>query len=161
MKKIISLILVVAFINSVFATDFMLKSGIMVMGKLKGIKDGNMYVLDTNNQLHELVIDDITVINDGNGDVSSIWKRKKPFMDADIDQYQYASTVIDQQAYLAFQPVAGTEAKPIDQAAITNQHLKSISTALWVMNIVLVASVVTAFIVAEDAKDANEDLVNP
>lgn len=88
MKKAILSVLMALVMLAVYASDFKLIDGSLIIGELKGINSGRMYIVDTAEQLHVVPMDQITEINNGSGDMSSIWKRRKPFMDIDPAKYQ-------------------------------------------------------------------------
>lgn len=148
MKKLISLIVVFALVQGLFATDFVLKSGRTVIGKLKGIQEGHMYVLAADNQVNVLAFNDISVVNDGNGDVSIMWKRKKPFMDADLANYTLVNPDKQDQLY-ATMPLTPVPIQPKPTSVeLSNQHLKSISSALWFMNGMIALSLIGGIVLA-------------
>ncbi len=119
------------------ATDFILKDGSTVIGTLKGIMDQNIYVVSANNQLHILPFDTVQAINDGSGDVSYVWKLKKPFMEIDPQSYDLA----DNPNTL---PVPAIMHSPLPPEDPNTRHLASISAALWTMN----AFAITALVVS-------------
>lgn len=139
MKKALIIITLALLACGIFATDFTLTDGTVIIGQLKGISAEKMYVLDSLNMLHVLSFTQIQSINDGSGDVSTIWKRKKPFMD--INPQAYQTTQADQNT-----KAPDLLAPPPPMQKTTDQHLASISTALWTLNGIYVASVIVAIL---------------
>lgn len=136
MKAIISLLLLVS-VALLPATDFVLKDGSIVIGALKGIANQSMYVVNTTGQLYVLPFESVQSINDGSGDVSYIWKMKKPFMDIDPNAYD----IINSPTNTAQVDILQVPPAPQDPY---ERHLSSISTALWTMNVITVSSLVVA-----------------
>lgn len=125
MKKVIFTLVLVVISLAFYATDFILADGSIIIGELKGINSGSMYIVDTSEQLHVIAMDNIQVINNGSGDVSSIWKRRKPFMDIDPDKYQantMGSIPADQKPSLLAPPPKYPSAEA---------SLAGINKALW------------------------------
>lgn len=87
MKKATLIVLFALGAMLCYCTDFTLSDGSVIIGQLKGISSDRMYVLDSTQMLHILDFVQISKINDGSGDVSFLWKRRKPFMDPSLDQY--------------------------------------------------------------------------
>lgn len=148
-KCLLAIILVVAQFLS--ATDFTLSNGIVIFGKLRGIKAQQMYIVDTNKNLHIVPFDDVVRIQDGKGDVADKWKQKLAFMDINPDAYTIKDTFAKPVAPVASDPQPGsTQYTLISQAmasnpgspnqnqpnmALTNKQLKRIADALWTANI--------------------------
>jgi hypothetical protein len=136
MKVLLTTILLMA-VTLLPATDFILKDGTTVIGTLKGILDQSMYVVTDSGQLHVLPFDTVQAINDGSGDVSYVWKMKKPFMDINPKAYDVINSPTN-SAQVDILQVPPTPRDPYEH------HLASISTALWTMNIVTISSLVVA-----------------
>jgi len=70
--------------------EFTLDSGYVIMGNLEGIKDSNMYIVDSENLLYIVPSNRIVEINAGQGDMSLVIKRRRPFMQIDPSLYETA-----------------------------------------------------------------------
>lgn len=118
------------------ATDFTLTSGALVVGELKGIESGSMYIMDYSNKLHIVKMDDIKSINDGYGDVAPMWKRKKPFMDVVASEHELSDNTVPNVRVLTQQHKADIDSmtdrefqQHLSKAQVV--ELKRINTTLW------------------------------
>ncbi|NLK50188.1 MAG: hypothetical protein GX294_06020, partial [Candidatus Cloacimonetes bacterium] len=97
MKRTILLLVITVFLfSALVADDFILKSGQIVFGKLVGIKDSYMYVLDDGDQLAIISFDQISEIEtDGGRSVFGVWSMRKPFMKIDPLVYKDRTAYFD------------------------------------------------------------------
>lgn len=136
MKHLALLALLTLVISMLCSVDFTLDNGAMIIGTLEGIQEGNMYIVDTQNQLHIVPMDDIKSINAGTGDVAFSWKRKKPFMNIDPATYQLATNQLSPlspeslTAFIAEQPkpAMSEEAKQLKRIANNLTYMSAITT---------------------------------
>lgn len=140
MKKAILSVLMALLALAFYATDFKLDDGTLIIGELKGIREGNMYIIDSAQELHIVAMDRITEINTGSGDVVSIWKRRKPFMDIDPSKYQ-TSALVSQASDQQFNLLAPPPKYPSSEAS-----LASINKALWTQVYIVEATLACAII---------------
>ena len=146
MKHLALLALFTLVISMLCSVDFALDDGAMIIGTLEGIQEGNMYIVDTTNQLHIVPMTQIKSINTGTGDVAFSWKRKKPFMNINPANYQVLSTngsLMSPESLSAF--VANQKKPEMSEEA---KQLKRIASNLTYMSVITTVGIVGAIIYA-------------
>jgi len=82
---IMALILTAA---ALYSADITLTDGTRITGDIKGIRDGNLYIVTYENTLAIIAFEYIDQVNEGYGNIATQVKRRSPFMQINPDDYQ-------------------------------------------------------------------------
>ena len=87
MKKTIFMLVLIVMMSGIFAETVILKDGQNFTGKLAGKKDGFIYLQKSRNDIYRFRIGDIeTIKNDAEQPITTIFLRKKDFLEIDKKQ---------------------------------------------------------------------------
>jgi len=87
MKTLLFIALILTF-AALYSADITLTDGTLIAGDIKGIRDGNLYIVTYENTLAIIAFEYINQVNEGYGNIATQLKRRSPFMEIDPADYQ-------------------------------------------------------------------------